>query len=74
MNADHHAHVCEGCTFIWWHYKRGDMTKQERDDFHRCPKCGCGPYRTAFATMRDALEVRRQLREADATLSTQAEW
>jgi len=57
-----HFHVCEACGHIWKD-DRGDapMTKEQNLAHHRCPKCQCGPYRSAFDTMRDALEYRRML-------------
>jgi RNase P subunit RPR2 len=69
--GEHHCHVCEGCGHIWWHQKT-EWTRAERDAAHSCPKCGCGPYRTAFSTMREALESRKQLREADEAMLSAA--
>lgn len=60
-----HFHVCERCGEIWCHTK-AKVTPEERERLHRCPRCTAGPYITAYQTRRDADEVRRVVRSANA--------
>lgn len=55
-----HWHVCEGCATPWEHDEPGRMTDKQFTDYHRCPKCKCGPYMFRHDAAR-ALELARRL-------------
>lgn len=59
--AQTHFHCCECCAHVWCHETLKGATKQQNDDYHRCPKCGSGPYRFGVDTRREADELKRLL-------------
>lgn len=64
--GDTHFHVCQRCAEIWCHTKT-EVTPEERERLHRCPRCTAGPYITAIQTRREADEDRRAIRAANTT-------
>lgn len=59
---DHHWHMCESCLHIWEHDRPRNVSEEEYDKAHCCPKCSKGPYRTAYPTASLAKDVQAHYR------------
>lgn len=64
-----HKHKCDSCSTIWEHVQRDDVSNEEYNRLHNCPKCGINQRYVLLSSKEERDAWREHQRKRDPTMA-----